>query len=139
MSHQANDVQTEATHWNRLYRTGGWAALIAVVLLRRDLGAEVSLFSQQIPPRTASDWFTLLQNNPLLLWELLIARKLFQLANDMPREEAVNRVLPGIGFVILPIEPGIVVLAVISAFAHDIHKQSKTIRVPSTTGMWHQG
>jgi len=52
--------------WKSLYRVGGTAALIAGVIFRRNLGAEISLFSAHAPPSTVIDWFTLLQNNRLL-------------------------------------------------------------------------
>ena len=52
--------------WTRLYRVGGMAALIAGVLFRRNLAAEVGLFVEQEPPITAGDWFGLLQSQRLL-------------------------------------------------------------------------
>lgn len=52
--------------WRRVYLVGGVAALIAVVIFRRNLGAEVSLLTGQMPPVTAGDWFTLLRNDSLL-------------------------------------------------------------------------
>jgi hypothetical protein len=52
--------------WKSLCRIGGVAALMAGVLFRRNLAAEVGLFSQQKPPATVSDWFALLQSNRLL-------------------------------------------------------------------------
>lgn len=51
--------------WRRVYLVGGVAALIAVVIFRRNLGAEISLLTGQMPPVTAGEWFTLLQNNSL--------------------------------------------------------------------------
>jgi hypothetical protein len=53
-------------HWKNLYRIGGVAALLAGLIFRRNLGAEVSLFSKHTPPETVNDWFTLLQNNKLV-------------------------------------------------------------------------
>ena len=42
------------------------AALIAGVLFRRNLAAEIGLFSQRQAPEAVSDWFALLQSNRLL-------------------------------------------------------------------------
>ncbi|MCP4600143.1 MAG: DUF4386 family protein [Proteobacteria bacterium] len=52
--------------WKSLCRVGGVAALIAGVLFRRNIAAEISLFSGHPSPTTVSDWFTLLQSNRLL-------------------------------------------------------------------------
>jgi hypothetical protein len=52
--------------WKRLYRVGGAAALMAGVLFRRNLAAEIALFGAQEPPDTVTGWFTLLQTNRLL-------------------------------------------------------------------------
>jgi hypothetical protein len=49
-----------------LYKIGGAAALIAGLLFRRNLGAEVSLVSKQAQPTNVVDWFTLLYQNKLL-------------------------------------------------------------------------
>jgi hypothetical protein len=45
---------------------GGVAALIAGVLFRRNLAAEIGLFSRHKSPGTVSNWFALLQSNRLL-------------------------------------------------------------------------
>jgi hypothetical protein len=52
--------------WVSLYRAGGVAALVAGILFRRNLAAEIGLFVQHEPPVTAGDWFNLLQSNRLL-------------------------------------------------------------------------
>lgn len=49
-----------------LYYAGGLAGLLAGVLVRRNLGAELSLFSPIQPPIAAADWFALLQTHRLL-------------------------------------------------------------------------
>jgi hypothetical protein len=54
------------SEWKPLYRTGGVAALLAGVLFRRNLAAEIALFSRHESPATVSDWFALLQSNRLL-------------------------------------------------------------------------
>ena len=65
MDHVAN-AETLDSDWKGLYKIGGIAALIAGLIFRRNIGAEVSLFSAQQPPDTITGWFTLLQNNKLL-------------------------------------------------------------------------
>jgi hypothetical protein len=57
---------TSGSDWKVLYRVGGVAALIAGVLFRRNLSAEIGLFCQQTPPETVGDWFELLQSHRLL-------------------------------------------------------------------------
>jgi len=58
---------SEISTWKPLYRIGGIAALVAAVLFRRNIGAEVSLFTGVGSiPHSAADWFVLLQTNPLV-------------------------------------------------------------------------
>ncbi len=72
--------------WKGLYRIGGVAALIAAVIFRRNLDAEVMLLSAAgiinggptASPATVMDWFTLLQTNKLLGLTLL---NLFDIVN----------------------------------------------------------
>jgi hypothetical protein len=52
--------------WRSLYRVAGIAALLAAIVFRRNLSAEVSLFSSIQPPQFAGDWFVLLDQHPLL-------------------------------------------------------------------------
>ncbi|NCC31881.1 MAG: hypothetical protein EOM24_07630 [Chloroflexia bacterium] len=57
----------QAESWKPLYRTGAVAALLAALLFRRNIGAEVSLFTGvEAIPTTAADWFSLLQHNPFV-------------------------------------------------------------------------
>ncbi len=73
-NHQRKDKSNALTPdstWKSLYRIGGAAALIAGVIFRRNIGAEIFLFSGQVPPSTVTDWFTLLQNNRLVGLSLL--------------------------------------------------------------------
>lgn len=53
--------------WSGLYKMSGVAALTAAVLFRRNMGAELSLFTgvEKIP-QTAVAWFTLLQQSPFI-------------------------------------------------------------------------
>lgn len=53
--------------WKPLYKTGAIAALLAALVFRRNIGAEVSLFtSVEAIPTTVADWYTLLQANPFI-------------------------------------------------------------------------
>lgn len=53
--------------WKPLYRAGAIAALLAALLFRRNIGAEVSLFTGvEAIPTTAADWYALLQTNPFV-------------------------------------------------------------------------
>ena len=57
----------EKPTWTPLYRTGGIAALLAAILFRRNIGAEVSLFiGVEGIPHSAADWYALLQGNPFV-------------------------------------------------------------------------
>jgi len=49
-----------------LCKTGGIAALIAGVLFRRNLAAEIGLFVQQEAPVNVAEWFELLQRSRIL-------------------------------------------------------------------------
>ena len=53
--------------WKPLYKVGGVAALLAAILFRRNIGAEVSLFTGAAAiPHSAADWYALLQSNPFV-------------------------------------------------------------------------
>ncbi len=74
---QANTRFSHST-WKSLYQLGGIAALLAVFVFRRNLGAELmafhgfGLFSvPETMPVSATKWFTLLQNNPFVGLALL--------------------------------------------------------------------
>ncbi len=46
--------------WKTLFRAGGMAALLAAILFRRNIGAEVSLFTGVAAiPHSAADWYAL--------------------------------------------------------------------------------
>lgn len=65
MAHTSSDA-ANAT-WNTLFKIGGVAALLAAILFRRNIGAEVTLFTGvEAIPQSAAGWFTLLQNSPLI-------------------------------------------------------------------------
>jgi hypothetical protein len=53
--------------WKHLYKIGAIAALVAALVFRRNIGAEVSLFTgvEEIP-LSAAEWFNLLQTNPFI-------------------------------------------------------------------------
>jgi hypothetical protein len=62
--------QTET--WKPLYRAGAIAAILAALLFRRNIGAEVSLFiGVEAIPTTVADWYALLQVNPFVGLSLL--------------------------------------------------------------------
>lgn len=73
-------ARTEASLWRTLYLVGAWAAVIAAVLFRRNLGAEATLFSGQTPPVAAGDWLALLQSDRLLGLAFL---NVFDIANTL--------------------------------------------------------
>ncbi len=53
--------------WSTLLKAGGIAALLSAILFRRNIGAEVSLFTGvEAIPRTVAGWYALLQSRPLL-------------------------------------------------------------------------
>jgi hypothetical protein len=54
-----------------IYIIGAVAALIAALVFRRNLGAEITLFLAQPAPNSTAGWFALLQSNSLLGMGLL--------------------------------------------------------------------
>jgi hypothetical protein len=52
--------------WKDLLRIGVFVSLLAGVVFRRNIAAEISLISGTLPPTSALDWFTLLQENRIL-------------------------------------------------------------------------
>ena len=71
--------QNSTANWKPLYLTGGIAALLAVFVFRRNLGAELSLLAMlgivdgvpTTPLTSAGDWFRLFQENRLVALTLL--------------------------------------------------------------------
>jgi len=61
---QAANVETAESHWNWLYKVGSAAALIVFVLLLIGIIGIVTVGSQ---PTATNDWFTLFQNNWLVV------------------------------------------------------------------------
>lgn len=62
----------QAETWKPLYRAGAIAALMAALLFRRNIGAEVSLFTgMDAIPTTVTGWYALLQANPFVGLSLL--------------------------------------------------------------------
>jgi len=61
------EAMTQNRAWAPLYRIAGIAALLAAILFRRNIGAEVSLFTGAAAiPHSAADWYALLQGNPFV-------------------------------------------------------------------------
>lgn len=53
--------------WTTLYKTGAIAALLAGLVFRRNIGAEVSLFAgEETAVTSIQDWYALLQSRPLV-------------------------------------------------------------------------
>jgi hypothetical protein len=70
---RASDSKIADPRWRGLYVAGGVAALIAVVLFRRNFGTELVAFNgfgiidvPAVHPSTALGWFTLLQEDALV-------------------------------------------------------------------------
>ncbi len=62
-----NRSEIVTPNWKPLYRIGGIAALLAAVLFRRNLGAEISLFTgMEAVPQSVVEWYVLLQVNPFI-------------------------------------------------------------------------
>jgi hypothetical protein len=59
------------SNWLSLYKIGGIASLVAGIIFRRNIGAEILLFTGQTAPNTVADWFSLLQSNSVLGLSLL--------------------------------------------------------------------
>ena len=58
---------TQRRDWTPLHRTGGIAALLAAIIFRRNIGAEVSLITGAAAiPHSAADWYALLESNPFV-------------------------------------------------------------------------
>ena len=65
MANRRSGIENPA--WGALFKAGGVAALLAGLLFRRNIGAEVSLFTgAEAIPQSAAGWFALLQNSPFL-------------------------------------------------------------------------
>ena len=69
---------TSHREWVHLYKFGAVAALIAAIIFRRNIGAEVSLFTglEGIPSTTA-EWFSLLQVRPFIGMSFLAVFDIF--------------------------------------------------------------
>jgi hypothetical protein len=83
--HQAKDKQAVDASWKTLFYVGGIAALLAVLIFRRNFGVELLTFNgfglfevPEVTPISAGDWLVLMQNN----WFVgLAAFGLFDLVN----------------------------------------------------------
>jgi hypothetical protein len=80
LANQVTHAETTGSAWKGLYKVGGAAILIAVMIFRRNFGAEMMGFRgfgifdvPAAPPSSAIDWFTLLQNNRFVGLALLDA------------------------------------------------------------------
>lgn len=78
MTDQAAHAEAVNASHKTLLRIGGVVLLIAALVFRRNISAEISLFGAQVPPSAAGDWFALLQSSRLLGLAFL---NLFDLVN----------------------------------------------------------
>jgi hypothetical protein len=98
--------QTET--WKPLYRTGVVTALLAAILFRRNIGAEVSLFTgMESIPTSAADWFGLLQSNPFVGLSFLAV---FDLVNTF----LVGIVFLALAALLWPVNKSLTVMAIAS-------------------------
>ena len=67
----ATKYQYANSNWQTLYKIGGAAALLAGLIFRRNISAEILLFTGRSAPGSVADWFALLHNQPLLGMALL--------------------------------------------------------------------
>ena len=56
----------EVYNLKSLDKVGGIAALLAGVLFRRNIGAEISLFADNAVPESVVEWYSLLQSSPFI-------------------------------------------------------------------------
>ena len=56
---------TQNQDWRLLYKIGAIAALVAAVLFRHNIGAELSLFMGSAP-QSVAEWYALLQTSPII-------------------------------------------------------------------------
>ena len=67
---ESNLEEKQYADWKSILRLGGMAALVAAILFRRWMSAELSLFSNfhliSKVPDTIEEWFALLQSNPVI-------------------------------------------------------------------------
>jgi hypothetical protein len=61
----------DKNNWCKLYRAGGAAGLLAGVIFRRNIAAEIGLFSGKAAPETVEGWFELLARDRLVGLALL--------------------------------------------------------------------
>lgn len=66
MTNQPVHIAASISEWKSLSTVGGAAALVAGVLFRRNIAAEVGLITGKMTPFTVTNWFALLQSNRLL-------------------------------------------------------------------------
>lgn len=97
-------------NWRGLFRVSGAAALLAGLFFRRNIGAEISLFTGfQAVPSSAAHWFTLLQQNPLLGLSFL---GFFDLINSL----LLGLIFLGLTVALWSGQKGILLIAVSSGF-----------------------
>lgn len=66
MKNQKLNSELSDSSWKIVYKIAGISALVAGLIFRRNISAEITLFSAQNQPETISDWFILLNTHRLL-------------------------------------------------------------------------
>ncbi len=99
---------TQNQDWRLLYRIGAIAALLAALLFRRNIGAEVSLFTGvEAIPTTTADWYALLQANPFVGLSFLA---MFDLVNYI----LVGLVFLALGVALWQVDKSVAAIALVS-------------------------
>jgi hypothetical protein len=100
----------QADNWNHLHRIGAIAALIAGLVFRRNIGAEVTLFiGIEAIPTAVADWYALLQANPIVGLSLLA---FFDLLNYA----LVGVIFLALGAALLQVSKSAITLALVSGW-----------------------
>jgi hypothetical protein len=98
----------QAETWKPLYRAGAVAAILAALLFRRNIGAEVTLFTGvEAIPANVADWYALLQANPFIGLSLLAV---FDLLNYL----LVGVIFLALGAALWPLNKSAAALALVS-------------------------
>ncbi len=112
------------TNWKGLYRVGGVAALIQVVLMP----IQIIIFFAWLPPTTVTSYFTLFENN----W-LLGLLSLDLLLDFVFGVNGPSSIAPILGLCVLSAF-GFLLLTVFAGFARDVQRQIDSHKTPSISG-----
>ncbi len=112
------------TNWKGLYRVGGVAALIQVMLMP----IQIIIFFAWPPPTTVTGYFTLFENNWLLRLLSLDLLLDFVFGVNGP-----SSIAPILGLCVLSAF-GFLLLTVFAGFARDVQRQIGLHKTPSISG-----